>query len=380
MDSFKSYKLFAQGASYTLVANALVGLSGIILLPILTKSLPAMGYASYELVVATVTFLASPLTLGLSWALIRFVALKTSKEEVRADFYAIVVVTVLVNLVASCCFLLGAPSIAGVLFSGNLRIAEMLPFVILFASLNVILLDYFRAFKRMKSYGFFLFAQTYVGLAFTSYFVYVGTGAEGAVLGLLIGYSIVFITMMMIVIAKIGITSPRFTQLKAYLSFSVPLIPASLSFFVVNEIDRYLIGIFLGTNYVAYYVPSYYLGLAIALFAMPFSAMAPVILASHFDENELPVVRTVLKHSVKYFLAVAVPAVFLLTFLSKPILLLLTTPQIASQGYMVTPFIALSALLLGLQLIFASVLVLAKKTGLLGTYWLIGAATNFSLN
>ncbi|MGZ4849353.1 MAG: oligosaccharide flippase family protein, partial [Halobacteriota archaeon] len=233
---------------------------------------------------------------------------------------------------------------------------------------------------RLKSYAFFLFAQTYVGLAFTSYFVYAGTGAAGAVLGLLIGHIVVFITAMMIVIAKMGITSPRFTHLKPYLSFSVPLIPASLSFFVVNEIDRYLIGIFLGTNYVAYYVPSYYLGLAIALFAMPFSAMAPVILASHFDENELPVVRTVLKHSVKYFLAGALPVVFLLTFLSEPILLLLTTPQIASQGYLVTPFIALSALLLGLQLIFASVLVLAKKTGLLGTYWLIGAATNFSLN
>ncbi|MGZ4926436.1 MAG: lipopolysaccharide biosynthesis protein, partial [Halobacteriota archaeon] len=220
MDSVKSYKLFAQGASYTLVAYAFVGLSGIILLPILTKSLPAAGYASYELVVTTVNFLAIPLTLGLSYALIRFVALKTSTEEVRGDFYAIIAVTVLVNLVASSCFLLGAPSIAGILFSGNLLIAEMLPFVILFASLNVVLLDYFRAFKRLKSYAFFLFAQTYVGLAFTSYFVYVGTGAAGAVLGLLTGQIVVFVTMMMIVIAKMGIKSPRFTHLKPYLSFS----------------------------------------------------------------------------------------------------------------------------------------------------------------
>ncbi|MGZ4853201.1 MAG: oligosaccharide flippase family protein [Halobacteriota archaeon] len=380
MDSFKSYKLFVQGASYTLVAYALVGLSGIILLPILTKRLPAAGYASYELVVATVNFLALPLTLGLSYALVRFVALKTSKEEARGDFYAIIVVTVLVNLVASCCFLLGASSIAGVLFSGNLLIAEMLPFVILFASLNVVLLDYFRAFKRLKSYGFFLFAQTYAGLAFTSYFVYAGTGAEGAVLGLLIGQIVVLIAMMMLIVAKIGIKSPRFTHLKAYLSFSVPLVPTTLSYFVINFIDRFLIGIFLGANYVAYYVPSYYLGLAIGLFAAPFAAMAPVILASHFDENELPVVRTVLKHSVKYFLAVALPSTFLFSFLSKPILLLLTTPLIASQGYLVTPFITLSALLLGLQWIFSSVIILAKKTRISLIYWLSGAATNFGLN
>ncbi|MGZ4929201.1 MAG: oligosaccharide flippase family protein [Halobacteriota archaeon] len=380
MDSVKSYKLFAQGASYTLVAYAFVGLSGIILLPILTKSLPAAGYASYELVVTTVNFLAIPLTLGLSYALIRFVALKTSTEEVRGDFYAIIAVTVLVNLVASSCFLLGAPSIAGILFSGNLLIAEMLPFVILFASLNVVLLDYFRAFKRLKSYAFFLFAQTYVGLAFTSYFVYAGTGAAGAVLGLLTGQIVVFVTMMMIVIAKMGIKSPRFTHLKPYLSFSVPLIPSTISFFVVNSIDRYLIGIFLGTTYVAYYAPSYYLGYTVLLFSMPLATMVPAILSSHFDENELPVVRTVLKHSVKYFLAGALPTVFLLAFLSKPILLLLTTPQIASQGYLVTPYIALSTLILGLQQILTSVIILVKKTRVIGVYWLIGAATNFGLN
>lgn len=36
--------------------------------------------------------------------------------------------------------------------------------------------------------------------------------------------------------------------------------------------------------------------------------------------------------------------------------------------------------LLGLQQIFASVIILAKKTGLSGIYWLIGATTNLGLN
>ena len=54
-----------------------------------------------------------------------------------------------------------------------------------------------------------------------------------------------------------------------------------------------------------------------------------------------------IKLFIEIFLIVAIPSFFILSLLSKPILMIITTPEIALNGYFVTPFVALSALLFG---------------------------------
>jgi O-antigen/teichoic acid export membrane protein len=60
--------------------------------------------------------------------------------------------------------------------------------------------------------------------------------------------------------------------------------------------------------------------------------------------------------------------------------MILTTPAIALNGYLVTPFVATSALLYGIYAIAGNVLILEKRTKLMGTIWLIAAVLNLSLN
>ena len=313
------HKQFTQGVGLIGIANALVSASGIVLLPLLTKNLPATGYGYYVQVVTTVALLSVPLTLGLPIVLVRFVALNKEQEHIKADFYSIMFVTVLMNIIASCVLLLLSRSVADFLFGGSVIIAAILPIIILFASFNLLLLDYFRAFTQIKRYSLFYVAQTYLGLAFTSFFIFAGYGTVGAVLGFLVGQVVVFAIMLSIVVANIGIGLPRFAQMRTYLSFSVPLIPGSLSFWVVNSSDRYLIGIFLGASYVAYYSPSYALGMIIIMFSMPIAMMLPAIMSKHFDDNELILVEKTLRYSSKYFLALAVPTTVFLSFFSKQI-------------------------------------------------------------
>ncbi|MEG3054731.1 MAG: polysaccharide biosynthesis C-terminal domain-containing protein [Methanoculleus sp.] len=59
---------------------------------------------------------------------------------------------------------------------------------------------------------------------------------------------------------------------------------------------------------------------------------------------------------------------------------ILSTPEIAEQGYLITPFLALSGLLFGLYAIIAQILVLEKKTGITGTIWIVAAVLNLGLN
>jgi O-antigen/teichoic acid export membrane protein len=375
-----TYKRFAKGVGLIAISNALVSVSGIILLPVLTKNLSTGDYGAYVQVMTTVTLLAWPLTLGLPVALVRFVALSRTQADIREDFYSIFLAIGFVSLLASGILLLLSRSLAEYLFNGNLAVAEILPLITLFASLDLYLLDSFRAFQQLRRYAFFTLAQAYVGVVLISYFVFSGRELVGAVFGLLAAQVILFLVILSIIIARIRITIPHLKRLRTFMLFSVPLIPSNLSFWIVNSSDRYLIGIFLGASYVAYYSPSYTLGFVIAMLASPFNLMMASFLPKHYDDDDLAVVKTVCKYALKYFLAAAIPSVFIVSSLSKPLLLALSTPEIASNGYLVTPFIAFSALVWGTQSIFLQVIILEKKTRMMGVLWVVSGLMNFGLN
>lgn len=83
---------------------------------------------------------------------------------------------------------------------------------------------------------------------------------------------------------------------------------------------------------------------------------------------------------MKYFLLLAIPSLFALSILSKSILSLLTTPDIAINGYLVTPFVILAALIFGIYQILNNILILEKKTKVIGFTWVIAAVLNLTLN
>ncbi len=112
----------------------------------------------------------------------------------------------------------------------------------------------------------------------------------------------------------------------------------------------------------------------------PFSILLPSVLPRYYEEKNTEKVRIFLKYSIKYFLLISIPAAFGLSILSKPILLILTTPAIALNGYLVTPFVAASAVLFGFYAIAGNILILEKRTKIMGSIWLIAAVLNLSLN
>jgi O-antigen/teichoic acid export membrane protein len=148
----------------------------------------------------------------------------------------------------------------------------------------------------------------------------------------------------------------------------------------VNSSDRYLIALFLGTAAVGYYSPGYTAGTTIGMVAAPLSTLLPAVLSKHYDENNLVDIRTILTYSLKYYIGIALPCVFALSVLSKPILLLLTTQQIATNGYLVIPFVAAGTMLIGAYSVLVTIIALKKKTAVIGTIWMLSAALNLGLN
>ena len=216
--------------------------------------------------------------------------------------------------------------------------------------------------------------------ALVAAFVVVGLGLAGAAFGYLISFLLIALISTYFVVRDIGVTVPRFAQLRAYLKYGLPLMPAAVSSWALSVSDRYIITFFLGVAWVGYYSPGYGLGNMLSLLAVPFTILVPTALYEYYDANRIVEVKTIIRYSIKYFLAVAVPAAFVLSVLSKPILMVITTPAIAANGYLITPIIAFSSVLFGLFSIIMIVLTFEKRTAIVGAVWISGGVLNIGLN
>ena len=108
--------------------------------------------------------------------------------------------------------------------------------------------------------------------------------------------------------------------------------------------------------------------------------LLPPVLSKHYDDNNIADVRTILTYSLKYYAGIIIPCVFALSVLSKPLLLVLTTQQIAANGYVVIPLVAAGTALIGAESVVLLILTLKKKTAVIGTIWILAAVLNFGLN
>ncbi|MDD3566444.1 MAG: oligosaccharide flippase family protein [Methanothrix sp.] len=374
------YKLFTQRIGLIGISNLMVGLSGIILIPILTKTLSIEDYGIWAQIMVTIGLIPSIVMLGLPYAMVRFLAGAKKKEDISEGFYSIAFIVLITSAVSSILLFLASDSIAAILFDGNIDVAKTLSALVFVECLNSLMINYFRTFQRIRKYSTFTLIRTYLDLIVVAYFVLSGYGILGATMGLLITKSFTLFIMATLVIAEIGFRMPKFTNIRDYLAFGLPTVPANLSSWVVTSSDRYVIGILLSTAFVGYYSPGYALGNTIQMFVAPLGVMLPAVLSKYYDENKLEETKAILKYSLKYFLLLAIPSAVGLSLLSRSILLIISTPEIASEGYLITPFVAVSAVLFGGLVVINHILVLEKKTAITGSIYILAAALNFGLN
>jgi len=350
------------------------------MLPILTKTLSIEEYGIWVQLEVTVLLIQSFTNIGLSYTMLRFLAGSEDKDYIQETFYSILFLILSTNLLASFIIIVFSKIISSTIFDGNINITFLLAIIIIIGSLNGLFLNFYRTFEEIKKYSLFIIVQKYLALFLVTLLILVGYGIVGAVIGLLISNMLLFIVMFYLILRNIGFKKPNFEHIKEYFSFGLPIIPEYLSSWIINSSDRYLITIFLGITATAYYAPSYTLGNMLLLCLSPISFILPPALYKNYELGNMDVVKTVLKYSLKYFLAIAIPAFFVLSVLSKEILVILTTEEIALNAYYITPLVALSAILFGVHAICVEVIFLKKKTRITGMMWIISAFINFGLN
>jgi len=376
----KEYKLFAQRVGLVGLTKFITRFEGVILLPILTKSMSVGDYGIWAQIMVTIGIIPALMSLGLSGSMVRFMPSVKDKDKLQDMFYSFLSIITFTGLFASLVIYIMSEQVAGLLFDDNVMIVEILSLVVFFKTLQKFLLNYFRAIQQVKKHSMLLVTNNVLLVVLVAFFVLQGEGIVGASKGLLLNSFIMAIITLLLIMPNLGLKLPKFRDMKKHLSYGIPTEASIMSSWLLNSSDRYVIGGFLGTSAVGYYSPGYTLGSILQMFVAPLNFMLPMILSKHYDGGNLEETKRYLSYSLKYFLAVAIPGAFGLSLLSRPLLEILSTPEIAEQGYFITPFVAIGAIFFGIFSVFEKVAMLVKKTKVIGTIWLIAAVLNLGLN
>jgi len=374
-----SYVKFAKNIFTVGFLDFLGIIQGLVFLSLITKNLGVQDYGVWSQIRITMGLLVSFAFLGLHESLIRFIPGEKDEKKIKEGFYSSASLIFLMNL---------AISLALMVFSGPLSeflkinqiFVRMLSLIIIFESLNNIFLVFIRAKNEIGKYFWFVVSRIILEIVFLVAMILLGHGLFGIIFSLLFIKVMFFLVLFLYVFKKIGFKVPDFSLIRSYLSFGVPTIVDGLSYWVVTSSDRYLIAFFLGIIFVGYYVPAYSITYLLSAFIFPLSFMLSVVLPKFFDENNMEQVKNYLRNSFKYFLMVMIPATFGLSILSKGLLSVLSTKEIAANAYFIVPFIAAGILLYGLTYFFSQILALKKKTKLVASVWTSAAFLNLGLN
>ena len=374
------YVRFIQRIGLVGLTNILISLSSLIFIPIITKSFTTAEYGMWAQVNTTIALVPNIANLGLPYTMVRFLSAEKDKEKIKDSFYPMISLTFISTVIICLLFLILGNPIANALFNGSMQVLYITTLISFFACMNLMLISYFRTFQQMKRYSLFLVLQSYIGVFVSIYLTYAGYNIETVVLGLLTGYVAVFIMMAFLIVRYLGIGIGKWSNLKEQLAFALPTIPSNVSSWVVDSSDKYVIGILIGSVAVGCYSPGYALGSILLMFLSPFAVLLPAVLPEHYEKGNLEEVDKYLSYSMKYYMLLTVPAGVGMSVLSKPLLYIITTPEIALGGYMVTPFVCLGAIFMGMYGITNNILILEKNTMILGKLWIVVAISNIALN
>lgn len=377
-----AYKKFAKDVGIIGTANLIIALRGLILLPIITKTLGASGYGIWAQVLITLGLIGPIAAIGLDFTFVRFFAGVKDKKEIQEGFFSILITMFCWgSFIALILFFLATP-IANILFSDASAsgIVKLTALIIPFSIINLLFLNFFRTFRQMKTYSILMILQNFGEVAMIAYFIFSGFGVFGAVISLLIVRIFMGAITFVMIVSQIGIKIPKFSNIKSYLKFGVPLIPSEFSHWITNSSDRYVIIFFMGIGSVGIYSAAYAVGCIITMFITPLNFVLVPALSKSYYEGNIDEVKNLLSYSLKYLLMLAIPSAFGLSILAKPILQIMTKPEFVPSGSLVIPFIAASMILFCIYAIVGQVIVLVKKTKIIGTVWSVAGLTNLGLN
>ena len=149
------YKKFTKDIGLVGIAQLVGVLKGLILLPILTKTLGAESYGIWAQILATVSLLMPLALLQLGFAMTRFLAAEKDKTKISKGFYSIFAASSFTAFALSLLIFLLAEPLAVAVFggAGAAYFVKLAALLVLLITLDQVIIEYFMAFRQMERYA-----------------------------------------------------------------------------------------------------------------------------------------------------------------------------------------------------------------------------------
>ena len=376
-----SHKKFIKDVGIIGITQASTSLAAFLLLPLITKTLGPYDYGIWTQISVTISLLTPLGIMGLQMSAVRFLSAEKDTKKIQESFYSILLFVFIASLLISSAVFLLSDNIASFILqdeSASYYVKAGAGLIVL-GAVGQIVTFYFRIFRQIKFFGALTIYQSVGHLILTTVLLLNGFGLMSVIGANLFVMFTKFFLALFVIYRQIGIIIPKFSYIKDFLKFGLPLTPNGLIRWVTDSSDRYIIGFLMGAAVVGIYNAAYAIGSLIHLFITPLQMILYPELARLYDEGDHDTVRLYLSMAIKYFSMIAIPAVFGLYIISEPLLLLFTTEEFV-EGAGIIPVVALGALFGGLFQILINITLLVKKTMYNFYMQLSAAIANLTLN
>jgi len=332
MNKRKKYKQFIWDVALLGIANTANNFKSLLIIPILTKALGAYNYGIWTQLKISITLLIPFLTLGTARALVKFMPGESIKNKVRDDLFSCFFMSLFFSFLIVSLFFALSKSISVLLFNTDqygllIRVSSLL---LIFESGNLVLLEYFKSLRYIKAYFQILTCEVIFELTLIILTIMSGYGILGALFSVLAARTLFLLVRLLKIWSFIGFARPSFINIKKYIFFGMPLVFSSLFFFILNWGNRYLINYFLGLKIVGIYSVTYFLAYGITFIASPIAYILYPTLSGCVNQNRISEARSFINYSLKYFFVVGIPLIFGISFFSKDLLIILSSPEFLS--------------------------------------------------
>lgn len=367
-------RLATTGAAYT-ASSVLSKLIAVALLPLYTRHLTPSDYGAAEVLIVGVIAASIVIRLGIIEALLRFYYERSEDPErvVKTAFASLLWTTTAGALIA----LPFAEPLSELMLGRSdpdlVRIAVGGLWVF---TLWEFLLALFRIDERARAYLIFTVVNVLVTIPVTVWLVvFEDRGAEGLLLGQYATGAVTLGALMVIHRRRLALI-PDFGVLRRMIRFGLPTMPAELSLYSLNFIDRLLIVRLVGLGDAGLYALAVKFGQAVNVFVKGFQLAWPPLAYSISDDEEARRAYAVI---VTWFVAVCAFFVAGMWLLSRWIVRILAAPEFF-ESYEAIGLVSTGVMLYALYLVLVVILGRTGRTEFNFPATAAGTVVNIGLN
>ena len=201
---------------------------------------------------------------------------------------------------------------------------------------------------------------------------------------LLYGFMSYFIISFLTTLGLVGFfarpAKPDMMQSKKYLSYSLPMVPMEISDYLLRNADKIIIMYLLSPTATGIYAVSYGVGKLLKQISNVLRPTLYPAVTRAWDNDEMKNLSTMFEAIFKWYFAISFPALVGITLISRPLLEIVSTPNIAQAGWYLLPILGFGFILEGLETSLGYILTARKETGVWGKTSLFGTALNIAFN